>query len=208
MRSAAVLARRVRASIRPCTLMPSRYRPLTTARRVNQRARSRRQDAGWIGPRVRKARQRWKSWNQQQQEEAAAAAFVAREEDLDDKLSFNDLCPLKDGKFVPPLRYSSVDVFAKGLGVLQAAGLPMGMAKFDLRGEWPPAALHGISYRELTARHDRRRRLLPRAGVQQPRVPVWSAGGGPPYQVRGHQNVTIRPGAHASTRLWQRRGVF
>ena len=95
------------------------------------------QDAGWIGTKVRKARQRWRSWKQQKREEAAAAAFVAREEDLDDKLSFNDLCPLKDGEFVPPLRYSSVDVFAKGLGVLQAAGLPMGMAKFDLRGEQP-----------------------------------------------------------------------
>ena len=50
-----------------------------------------------------------------------------------DVYSFNEQCPLKDAEFNPPLRYGSVDAFARGLGVLESAGMRLGMFKMDMR---------------------------------------------------------------------------
>ena len=50
-----------------------------------------------------------------------------------DVRSFNEQCPLKDEEFNPPLRYGSVDAFARGLGVLESAGMRLGMFKMDMR---------------------------------------------------------------------------
>ena len=51
----------------------------------------------------------------------------------DDRMSFNEAIPMEDGRFHPPLRYSSVSEFAKGLGVLKAADIKVGAMKMDLR---------------------------------------------------------------------------
>ena len=80
-----------------------------------------------------KAQERRSSLKRQAAEQRECVKF-GEEVDQVDRLSFNDLCPLKDESIVPPLRYSSVDTFARGLGVLQAAGIGLGAAKFDLRG--------------------------------------------------------------------------
>ena len=48
-------------------------------------------------------------------------------------ISLNDGCPLENPEFFCDVEWASVDRFARGLGVLKAAGLPLGMFKADLR---------------------------------------------------------------------------